>query len=72
MGVVMIKCPNTGRSIATDMKVERSNFEAMPVFFGRTFCPACRVHHEWFAMNAWVCDGPEDGRIDEKQPLHSN
>jgi hypothetical protein len=28
----------------------------MPVFFSRTFCPFCRVPHEWFAKEAWVAD----------------
>jgi len=26
------------------------------LFFGRTYCPLCRVTHEWFAQDAWVCD----------------
>jgi hypothetical protein len=26
------------------------------VFFSRVYCPFCRVEHEWFAKDAWVCD----------------
>lgn len=63
MGIVMIKCPNTGRSISTGMEIERSDFNRLPVFFSRTSCPLCRNYHEWFAGNAWVC---------ESNPPHAN
>jgi hypothetical protein len=56
MGTVMIKCPDTGRDIPTGMRADRRSFSAMPVFFGRVFCPLCRSEHEWFAREAWVCD----------------
>ena len=54
MGLVMVRCPATGRVIATGMEMEGSRFRRMPVFFGRSYCPACRVEHEWFAGHAWV------------------
>jgi NMD protein affecting ribosome stability and mRNA decay len=54
MGLVMIKCPNTGRSIPTGLKTDRSSFGATPVFVSRTFCQICQANHEWFAKNAWV------------------
>jgi hypothetical protein len=57
MGIVVIKCPNTGRMIWTGMKADRSRWGSTPVFFSRTFCQICRVSHEWFAGEAWVCDG---------------
>jgi hypothetical protein len=28
----------------------------MPVFFARVYCPICRIEHEWFAKEAWVCE----------------
>jgi hypothetical protein len=61
MGTVMIKCPDTGRDIATGIVTDRASFAATPVFFGRVFCPICRVEHEWFAKEAWVCDGDPAG-----------
>jgi len=57
MGIVMIKCPNTGRAISTGMMADRPSWGSSPVFFSRTFCPICRIPHEWFAKEAWVCDG---------------
>ena len=56
MGMVMIRCPETQRAISTGMQVDRATFHSTPVFFSRTFCPLCRVKHEWFAKDAWVCD----------------
>jgi hypothetical protein len=29
------------------------------VFFARVHCPVCRSEHEWFAGDAWVCEGGE-------------
>jgi hypothetical protein len=62
VGAVMIKCPKTGQAISTGMSADRPSFGSMPVFFSRTFCPICRTLHEWFAKEAWVCDGG-DARI---------
>ena len=56
MGSVMIKCPETGRDIATGMRADRETFRSMPVFFARVLCPICRKQHEWVAQHAWVCE----------------
>jgi hypothetical protein len=58
MGVVMIKCPITAREISTGIVTDRTRFESSPVFFARVYCPICRIEHEWFAQDGWVCDGP--------------
>jgi hypothetical protein len=54
VGVVMIKCPQTGRAIPTGMKADREKFRCSTVFFARTYCSVCRASHEWFAGEAWV------------------
>ena len=54
MGMVMIKCPQTGRAIPTGIEVDRERFRSSAVFFSRTHCPICRTHHDWFAREAWV------------------
>jgi hypothetical protein len=56
MGAVMIKCPDTGRDIATGMVADRVSFNSTPVFFARVHCPLCGAEHEWFAKEAWVCE----------------
>jgi hypothetical protein len=54
MGIVMIRCPTTGREVSTGIEVDRPRFECSPVFFAQTFCPFCRAEHQWFAKDAWV------------------
>jgi len=56
MGMLMIRCPRTGREVSTGIKIEPESFKTLPVFFSRSFCPICRVDHEWFAQQAWVRD----------------
>lgn len=54
MGMVMIKCLETGSAIPTGIKMDRERFRQSAVFFQRTFCPICQAGHEWFARDAWV------------------
>ena len=56
MAMMMIRCPKTGRAISTGRYVTSAAFRSSPVFFSRTYCPLCRVTHEWFATDAWVCN----------------
>ena len=54
MGMLMIKCPQTGRAIATGIESDRDRFLRSTVFYGRTPCPICKTDHSWFAPEAWV------------------
>jgi hypothetical protein len=58
VGLVVIRCPRTGRAIPTGIEVDRHAFARAPVFFSRTFCQLCRTNHEWFAQEAWVREIP--------------
>jgi hypothetical protein len=59
VGIVMIKCPQTGRAIPTGMKADREKFRCSTVFFARTYCSICQANHEWFAREAWVYEPVE-------------
>jgi hypothetical protein len=69
MSMLMIRCPKTGRAISTGREVEIAAFRSTPVFFSRTYCSLCRVTHEWFAQDAWICDSgcPECEGLCERQ-----
>ncbi|CAN7714705.1 hypothetical protein LJR220_007066 [Bradyrhizobium sp. LjRoot220] len=54
MGMVMVKCPQSGRAIPTGIKTDRESFGRRAVFFSRTHCPICSADHAWFARDAWV------------------
>ena len=56
MGMVMIKCPETGSAIPTGIETDRERFRCSAVFFARTYCRICAATHEWFAREAWVYD----------------
>jgi hypothetical protein len=62
MGVVMVKCPETGHDIPTGIVTDRKSFDATPVFFARVYCAICRTEHEWFAKEAWVCEAEVSSR----------
>jgi hypothetical protein len=68
MGVVMIKCPESGRAIATGLEADREMFRRSPVFFARTFCLVCNASHEWFAREAWVHE-PDEKRLPARAAL---
>lgn len=55
-GMLMIRCPATGRAIFTGRYIEYKAFRTISVFFSKTHCAHCRVQHEWFAGDALVCD----------------
>jgi len=63
MGIIMIKCPQTGRAIPTGIKADREKFRRSTVFFARTYCSICQVNHEWFAREAWLCEPSEMAEI---------
>ena len=67
MSMLMIRCPKTGQEISTGREVEIAAFRSTPVFFGRTYCPLCRVTHEWFTQDAWVCDSQAGDATSEQQ-----
>ena len=54
MGMVMVRCPQTGHAIPTGIEIDRESFGRSTVFFSRTRCPICRADHAWFAREAWV------------------
>jgi hypothetical protein len=61
VGVIVIRCPNTGREISTGMEADPRTYQKVPVFFGRTYCQSCRTHHDWFAKDARVRDDMDCG-----------
>ncbi|MBM3529064.1 MAG: hypothetical protein FJX62_13325 [Alphaproteobacteria bacterium] len=60
MGILMIRCPRTGRGIPTGYEMNGDEFARAPVFFARTRCALCGGDHEWFAPQAWVCEDSQD------------
>ncbi len=45
MGVLLIKCPNTGREFATGIQVDADTLSRVPQELTHTHCPYCKVEH---------------------------
>jgi len=54
MGVVMIKCPASGRAVSTGIEVDSETFRALPDLSSQMNCPACKAHHAWSKSEAWL------------------
>ena len=58
MSSVMIRCPNTGRSVSTAIETEPSVFRRLPKVASRMLCPACGQEHVWMTSSAWLENAP--------------
>jgi hypothetical protein len=63
VGILMIKCPQTGRAIPTGIKADHESFRCSAVFFARTLCSICQANHDWFAKEAWVYEPSVDREL---------
>lgn len=54
MGVLVIKCPNTGREVSTGIQTDTSTFARMPNEILETRCPHCRTKHSWRPRDAML------------------
>jgi len=60
VGILMIKCPATGRRVSTGIEV--CSTEGLPVVTARMQCPACGQVHRWTKDDAWLAAGGEEYR----------
>jgi hypothetical protein len=61
MGVLMIKCPSTGRAVSTG--IEMSAIDQLPTVVAKAICPACGCVHEWTKADAWLAEGGYQYRL---------
>jgi predicted RNA-binding Zn-ribbon protein involved in translation (DUF1610 family) len=54
MSSVMIRCPNTGHAVSTEIETEPSVFHKLPNMRARMHCPACGREHVWRTHDAWL------------------
>jgi len=58
MNVLMIRCPNTGRSVSTGIETDEHSFSRIPDVLAHTRCPVCGLDHAWWKREAWLADSP--------------
>ena len=68
MGVVVVKCPVTGRPFSTGIQAEREDFEALQQDSMTTSgCPHCGLEHIWWTREARCIDAlPPDNWIENQ------
>lgn len=67
MGVLLIKCPNTGREFATGIHVDADTLSRVPQEFTHTHCPYCKVEHSRLPREAKLVDAIPPGDWIENQ-----
>ena len=56
MGVLIIKCPVTGRELSTGVQIDADSFARMPNAVASARCPHCRSEHSWRPRDAKLVD----------------
>jgi hypothetical protein len=52
MGVLMLKCPETGREFATGIYLDEDSFRRLPDTVSKAACPHCGQMHSWWTHDA--------------------
>jgi hypothetical protein len=47
LGVLMLRCPTTGRGFATGVNTDEATFRRLPDTLGTAHCPHCGQEHWW-------------------------
>lgn len=67
MGILLIRCPNTGRELSTGVQVEADTLSQLPQVAGGTHCPHCASVHFWLPREArWVEAVPDRDWIENQ------
>jgi hypothetical protein len=56
MCILMIRCPQTGQEISTEIETDPQSFQSMPDIIVYTRCPHCGIEHAWWPDEAWLSD----------------
>jgi hypothetical protein len=54
MSVIMIRCPETGCEISTEVECDSKSFSRLPFVVAQTMCPRCGREHRWSKSDAWL------------------
>jgi predicted RNA-binding Zn-ribbon protein involved in translation (DUF1610 family) len=52
MGVLMLKCPQTGREFSTGIPIDDASFKRLPDTVTKVACPHCGQLHSWWTREA--------------------
>ncbi len=60
MGVLLIKCPVTGKEFSTGIETDKHSLELIPDTVVQSPCPHCGTDHAWSKFDARLT---EDGIV---------
>ena len=63
IGIVMIRCPTTGRSISTGVEMHEATFAKLPDIRSVLPCPVCGQDHDWSVKDGWLDNPPPAGPV---------
>jgi hypothetical protein len=52
MGVLLLRCPHTGRDLTTGIQTDAESFSRLPQVLTQTGCPHCGSVHFWLPREA--------------------
>jgi hypothetical protein len=52
MGVLMVRCPVSGREFSSGIQIEEESLERLPDSPVKSRCPACGKEHTWSTRDA--------------------
>jgi hypothetical protein len=56
MGLLMLRCPTTGRGFATGVNTDEATFKRLPDTISTARCPHCGQEHPWRPSDARLLD----------------
>jgi hypothetical protein len=62
MGLLMLRCPATGRGFDAGVKIDETSFKRMPDKISAARCPHCGLEHAWRPSEARVLDVMNDSK----------
>ena len=54
--MVTIRCPNTGKDVATGIETDAASFSQVRDVLARSPCPLCGLEHVWWTREAWLAE----------------
>jgi hypothetical protein len=56
MGVLLVKCPISGREFSTGIQIDQDSLGRLPESLAKAKCPHCAGEHTWWTREARLVD----------------
>jgi hypothetical protein len=63
MGILVLKCPTTGRDFSTGIHTDEDSFKKLPDTVTKATCPHCGQAHSWWTREARLSDKIEPSQV---------